>query len=264
MLSRHSALLPLVACLAALAVAGCGSSTGSSTASPSATVTGGTSPSGSAIAITPAPGWPAITSDDFVTTIDNPWFPLPLGTKWVSRGVKDGQPTVDTYEVTGQTKTIAGVTCSVIQDTLTTNGSVVEATWDWYAQDKQGNVWYFGEDTKEYDAQGNVKSTSGSWQTGVNGGAPGIFMPADPQVGMGGYQEYLKGEAMDQYKIISLSASVKVPYGSFAGCLETQETTALEPAVVDHKYYVKGIGQVSEATVKGGRETSQLVSYTKP
>jgi hypothetical protein len=178
-------------------------------------------------------------------------------------GVKDGKPTVDTYTVTGQTKLIMGVTASVIRDRLTTHGKVVEATWDWYAQDKQGNVWYLGEDTKEYDAAGNVTSTAGSWQTGVNGAGAGIFMPANPQVGMGGYQEYLAGEALDQYKVVSTNASVKVPYGSFSGALQTRETTALDPGVVDAKYYVKGIGQVAEESLKGPKETSFLAKLVK-
>ena len=142
-------------------------------------------------------------------------------------------------------------------------GRVVEMTWDWYAQDKQGNVWYMGEDTKEYDAAGNVTSTAGSWQTGVNGAGAGIYMPADPQVGTGGYQEYLAGQALDQYKVVSTNASVKVPYGSFTGALQTRETTALEPGNVDTKYYVKGIGQVAEQTVKGPKETSLLAKLTK-
>ncbi len=167
---------------------------------------------------------------------------------------------MDTYTVTGQTKQIEGVTCSVIRDVLTVHGKPIEATWDWYAQDKQGNVWYFGEDTKEFDAAGNVTSTAGTWQSGVNGAAPGIFMPADPTIGAGGYQEYYRGQALDRYKVISLSASITVPYGSFKDCLETKETTALEPGVVDHKYYVKGIGQVAEETVKGPKETSYLVA----
>lgn len=211
--------------------------------------------------ITPAPGWQPVAASDFVPTIDNPWFPLKPGAEWISKGVKDGKPTVDHYIVTGQTKQILGVTCSVIKDSLTVKGKVVEGTWDWYAQDAQGNVWYFGEDTKEYNMTGKVISTAGTWQAGVNGAEPGIFMPADPQIGQGGHQEYLKGQAEDQFKVISLTASVTVPAGSFTNCLETQETTALEPGVVDHKYYVKGIGQVSEATIKGPKETSLLVSY---
>ncbi len=251
-----------------LLVAGCGSSTSSSTASPTGSPS--TMPPSSAPAsaspgmITAAPGWPAVSASDFVSTIDNPWFPLKTGTKWVSKGIKDGKPTVDRFTVTGQTKVIQGVTCSVIRDALTQKGKVVEGTWDWYAQDKQGNVWYFGEDTKDYNAAGQVTTTAGTWQTGVNGAAPGIFMPADPQVGQGGYQEYLQGQALDKYKVISLTASINVPYGSFTSCLETQESTALEPSVLDHKYYVKGIGQVAEESVKGPKETSFLVGYTKP
>ena len=264
MSSRSAIAIVVTAGLIVLALAGCGSSTTPSTVLPPTGTPGGASPSGLNAAISPAPGWPALTASEFARTIDNPWFPLVPGSKWVSRGTRDGKPVVDAYEVTGRTKQILGVTCSVIRDTLTVDGRVREATWDWYAQDKQGNVWYFGEDTKEYDAAGNVASTSGSWQAGVDGAGPGIFMPAEPQVGQGGYQEYLKGEALDRYVIISLTAKVTVPYGSFGDCLETKETTALEPGVVDHKYYVKGIGQVSETMVKGGKEASSLVSYAKP
>ena len=145
----------------------------------------------------------------------------------------------------------------------TVHGNPVENTWDWYAQDKQGNVWYLGEDTAELNAAGEVTTTAGSWQSGVDGAAPGIFMPADPTIGAGGYQEYYEGEALDRYKVVSLSASITVPYGSFTDCLMTRETTELEPGIVDHKYYVKGIGQVAEQMVKGGRETSLLVAFSK-
>jgi hypothetical protein len=258
-MSIKPALVILAVLVAAVGtIAACGSTT-TSTSTPTVTPT----QSATAAMITPAPGWSPVAASEFVPTIDNPWFPLKTGAEWTSKGIKDGQPTVDHYVVTGQTKQILGVTCSVIKDTLTAKGKVVEGTWDWYAQDAQGNVWYFGEDTKEYDAAGNVKSTAGTWQAGVNGATPGIFMPADPQIGQGGHQEYLKGQAEDQFKVISLTGSVTVPAGTFTNCLETQETTALEPGVVDHKFYVKGIGQVSESTVKGPKETSLLVSYKK-
>jgi len=253
------ARLAVAALAAALLTAGCGSGATSSTtpqSSPSTTLT-----ATPVATITAAPGWQNAAPSDFGTTIDNPWFPLKKGASWVSKGVKDGKPTLDTYVVTGQAKVILGVTCSVIKDTLTVHGRPIEATSDWYAQDKQGNVWYFGEDTKEFDAAGNVTSTAGTWQSGVNGARPGIFMPADPQVSQGGYQEYLSGQALDRFRIISMTASVKVPAGSFAQAMQTRETTALEPGVVDHKVYVKGIGQVAEQTVKGPKETSFLVSY---
>ncbi len=210
-----------------------------------------------------APGWPSLPTSDFTSRITNPWFPLKVGRSWVSRGVKDGKPTVDTYTVTGQTKVIDGVTASVIHDVLSVHGKPVEATWDWYAQDNKGNVWYFGEDTKEYNALGKVTSTAGTWKAGVNGARPGIYIPADPTIGKGGYQEYLTGTALDHFTVTSKNASIKVPFGSFGHILKTTETTALEPGVVDHKYYVKGLGQVAEISAKGPKETSLLVSVKK-
>ena len=255
------AIMAMVAAALAVGVvaAGCGASSSRPTGSPAAT--GGSATSSPVAGVIPAaPGWPSPQASDFVAAIDNPWFPLTAGRRWTSRGTKDGKPTVDTYTVTGQIKRIEGVTCSVVRDVLTVHRKPIEATWDWYAQDAQGNVWYFGEDTKEFDAAGKVTSTAGSWQAGVNGAAPGVFMPADPTIGAGGYQEYYRGQALDRYKVISLSASITVPYGSFKDCLETKETTALEPGVVDHKYYVKGIGQVAEETVMGPKETSYLAA----
>jgi len=210
-----------------------------------------------------APGWHNVKASAFVRTITNPWFPLKTGMTWISTGIKDGKATVDHYVVTGQTKLILGVRASVIRDRLTQKGKLVEGTWDWYAQDRQGNVWYLGEDTKDYNAAGKVISTAGTWRAGVKGARPGIFMPAHPKIGAGGYQEYFPGQALDKYVVTSLSASVKVPYGSFSGALATTETTALEPGVIDHKVYVKGVGQVAEKTVKGPKETSFLIKFTK-
>jgi len=264
-------LVPAAAIAAVAAgIIGCGSSAGSGTTSASPTPpspAASASPSGVASAapgmLAVAPGWTPTAASDFATAIDNPWFPLVKGRTWVSTGVKDGKPTIDTYTVTGQTKQIMGVTCSVIRDRLTQHGKVMEATWDWYAQDKQGNVWYLGEDTREFDAAGQVTSTAGTWQAGVDGAGAGIFMPANPQVGMGGYQEYLAGQALDRYKVVSLNAPVQVPYGSFKNALQTRETTALDPGMVDSKYYVKGIGQVAEESLKGPKETSYLARLTK-
>ena len=258
-LSLRVALCLAIAAVVAVA-AGCGSSySGPSSPAPSP------SPSQSATSgtIQVAPGWGAVVAGDFGTTVDNPWFPLVEGYTWTSKGVKDGEPTVDVFAVTGRTKVIEGVTCTVVRDVTTVRGRPVEKTWDWYAQDKQGNVWYFGEDTAELDKAGKVITTEGSWQSGVDGAAPGIFMPADPAVGDGGYQEYYKGQALDRYEVASLNASITVPYGSFKHCLLTTETTALEPGIVDHKYYVRGIGQVAEETAKGPRETSLLVAFSK-
>ncbi len=176
---------------------------------------------------------------------------------------KDGQPTVDTVVVTSEKKMILGVPCTVVRDIVTSKGKVVERTKDFFTQDVTGNVWYFGEATAELE-NGKVVSTEGSWQAGVKGAIPGTFMPADPKVGDSFRQEFFKGHAEDHFKILSLSASVKVPFGSFKNAMLTEEFTPLEPGVIDHKYYVRGIGLVSEATVKGPKETSFLVGFKKP
>jgi hypothetical protein len=202
-----------------------------------------------------------INPSDFVQKVDNPWFPLKPGSVYVYTGVKDARSTTDTFTVTNKTKKILGVTCTVVNDVLTSEGKQVEVTQDWYTQDKKGNVWYFGESTKELNKNGKVISTEGSWQAGVNGAQPGVFMPSNPKVGQTFRQEYLKGQAEDHFKIFSFNNLVKVPYGSFNKAMITKEWTPLEPDVIDHKYYVKGIGLVKEITVKGPEEESNLVSF---
>ena len=196
----------------------------------------------------------------FTARVDNPWFPLTTGTTLVYRGVKDGKPSRDVFRVTGRTKTIDGAPCAVISDRLYLDGRLAERTDDWYTQDGRGNVWYFGEDTAELDASGKVTSTEGTWRAGRDGAAPGIFMPASPHVGETHRQEYLKGHAEDHFRVLSLRASVHVRGAASHQALLTQETTPLERGVVDHKYYVRGIGTVLEQTVKGGDERNALVS----
>jgi hypothetical protein len=198
----------------------------------------------------------------FVTRVDNPWFPLRPGTTYFYRGSKDGQPSRDVFKVTGSTKVIQGVRCTAISDRLYKLGRLAERTTDWYAQDRTGNVWYFGEDTAELAPNGKVKTTEGSWQAGVNGARAGILMPAHPRIGQSARQEYYKGHAEDHFRVMSLSARVRTPAASSARALLTEEWTPLEPGVLDHKVYVRGIGTVSERTVKGGRERNTLVSVT--
>src|SRR5438477_3633440 len=147
---------------------------------------------------------------DFTARVDNPWFPLKPGTVYVYRGVKDGRVSRDVVTVTRRTKRIQGVPCIVVEDRLYLSGQLGERTTDWYTQDRQGNVWYFGETTAELDRNGHVKNTEGSWRTGVNGAQPGIYMPAHPRVGQSGRQEYYKGQAEDHFRVLSLNASVKV------------------------------------------------------
>jgi hypothetical protein len=188
--------------------------------------------------------------------IDNKYFPLKSGTTFTYKGTSDGAPTKDVVVVTDKTKDILGVTARVVHDTVYESGKAVEVTDDWYAQDDSGNVWYLGESTKELESG----STEGSWQAGVNGAKPGIIMEANPQVGDTYYQEFLNGVAEDQATVIQLDASVCVPYGCFDNVLVTKEFTALEPDVVDHKYYAPGVGDIKEETVQGGNEILELVN----
>jgi hypothetical protein len=200
----------------------------------------------------------------FARGVTNPWFPLRPGTTLVYRGVKDGKVSRDVVHVTGKTRRIAGVVCTAVSDRLYLRGRLEERTTDWYAQDKAGNVWYFGEDTAELDVHGKVTTREGSWLAGVNGAQAGVFMPAHPRVGFSARQEYYKGHADDHFRVLSLSAHVATPGASSSHALLTKEWTPLEPGVIDHKYYVRGIGTVLEQTVRGGDERNTLVSVKRP
>ena len=147
----------------------------------------------------------------------------------------------------------------VVNDRLYLNGVLHERTSDYYAQDRCGNVWYFGEDTATLDAQGRVVSRDGSFRAGVGGAQPGVFMQARPELGRLFRQEWSPGQAEDVFKVIDENASASVPYGTFHHALRTEETSALDPGVVDNKLYVRGIGSVEEVTIKGPVEKLVLV-----
>ena len=208
-------------------------------------------PSFAADTATPDPG-------QFTTTIDNPYLPFKPGTVMRYRESGNGQGT-DVVRVTRRTKVIQGVTCVVVRDRAFMNGKLVEDTRDWYAQDSKGNVWYFGEDTKEYK-NGKVTSTAGTWMAGRDGARAGIIMQAHPRVGQTYHQEYAAGVAEDQATVLSRTETAKVPYGSFNQVLKTKDFTALEPKKVEEKYYARGVGSVLETLVKGGHERLVLVS----
>ena len=197
----------------------------------------------------------------FTARVDNPWFPLKPGTLYRYTGVKDGKPSRDVVTVTHRTKAIEGVPCVAVHDRLYLRGQLEERTTDWYSQDSEGNVWYFGENTAELDKQGHVTNTSGTWRAGVRGAKPGIYMPAHPHVGQSNLQEYYKGQAEDHFKVVGLFGTVAGP--KTRNTLLTQEWTPLEPSVLDHKMYVRGIGTVLEQTEKGGNERNELVSVTR-
>jgi hypothetical protein len=194
----------------------------------------------------------------FVDTIDNPYYPLPVGRTLVYRGVRDGQTQVDRVTVTDKTKVIGGVTATVVRDVATHGTTLLEATTDWFAQDTQGNVCYLGEDTKAYLPNGQV-DTSGSWEAGVNGAVSGVIMEANPQVPDSYRQEFLVGEAEDTAWIVGRGGHLTVPYGTVHSIVTSLEHTVLEPDVIDKKVYAPGLGIVLEQAIAGGQEVARLV-----
>ena len=199
----------------------------------------------------------------FSARVTNSWYPLLPGSVYVYRGVKDGEPSREVMTVTHRTRTIDGAGCVVVSDLLYLRSRLEERTTDYYTQDSQGRVWYFGENTAELDKQGHVKNTSGSWLAGVHGAKPGIFMFTHPAPGHSARQEYYKGEAEDHFQVLRLDAAVKVPFIATKRALLTKEWTPLEPGVIDHKYYARGIGTVLERTAKGPLERNELVSFRR-
>ena len=208
----------------------------------------------------PGPSYhPRIDPADFSPHVTNELFPLTPGTILVYTGIKDGKKALDLFAPSSRTKVIDGVRTRVVEDRGYLSNVLEERTSDYYAQDRCGNVWYFGEDTATLDRHGHVVDTEGTWHAGVDGAQPGVFMQAHPQLGRKFRQEWLEGQAEDVFKVIDRSAAVTVPYGSFRHALRTEETNALEPDVLDNKYYIKGIGEVAELAVRGPREEFKLV-----
>ena len=191
--------------------------------------------------------------ENAVRPIDNPYFPLAPGSRWVYRETAtDGSEQRVVVKVTHRTRLIAnGVRARIVRDTVSERGHVIEDTFDWYAQDKDGNVWYLGEDTKEYE-NGKVVSTEGSWEAGVDGARGGLVMPAHPRPGMRYRQEYLAGEAEDRARVVSI----------FEDSVLTREWTPLEPKLFEYKLYARGVGTVLELSVPSG-DREELVSFTQ-
>jgi hypothetical protein len=205
---------------------------------------------------------PVLDPADFTTTIDNPYFPLPVGRTLTYTGTKDGRTQVDRVTVTRQTRVVAeGITARVVTDVATHDGQLLEKTSDWYAQDDQGNVWYVGEDTAQYLASGKV-DTSGSWEAGVHDAEPGLIMPADPEIPLAYRQEFWSGQAEDTAWVVDRGGSVTVPYGTLKNVLTTLEATRLEPGAYDQKIYAPGVGIVREQALTGEPEVAELVGVS--
>ena len=210
---------------------------------------------------------PAFPAADFAgpsgapNAIDNRYFPLVPGTTFVYEGFKEGAEMRNVVVVTGATKTILGIRATVVRDTAFEDGIKAEDTFDWYAQDDAGNVWYMGEDTREFDEEGNVVSTEGSWEAGVDGARPGIIMQARPRPGTTYRQEYSVDVAVDMATVINRHRHATVPYGSFGNVVETKEFSCLEHTL-DHKFYAPGVGLIMEVGLAAGNERIDLVSVT--
>src|SRR5512132_392903 len=202
---------------------------------------------------------PQIEPANFSPNVTNRLFPLTPGKTLVYTGTKDRKRALNLVATTSRTKKIDGVATRVVEDRLYLNNVLEERTSDYYAQDRCGNVWYFGEDTAELDRHGKVISTEGSFHAGVDGAQPGVFMQAHPRVGRKFRQEWYQGHAEDVFRVIDRSAAIAVPAGAFRHALRTAARTALEPEVLDNQYYVRGIGEAAALSVKGTRETQRQV-----
>ncbi|MBA2325456.1 MAG: hypothetical protein H0V95_02280 [Actinobacteria bacterium] len=198
---------------------------------------------------------------DFTTEIDNPYWPMTPGTRWTYREVdEEGKELQVVVVVTTETKKIAnGITARVVRDTVTQDGQLIEDTFDWYAQDKDGNVWYLGEDTAEFE-NGQITTKSGSFEAGVDGAEAGIAMPAEPRPGLKYRQEYYKGEAEDNGEVLSTKEMAEVPFGLFKKVLLTKDTITIEPDVLEYKLYAKNVGPVLVLGVSGGGGREELIS----
>lgn len=260
-------MIRLRRCLAAatigavvLLVSGCGDDDSSSSTADGATET--SERSGEAAVIDPGDGGnyqPDIEPANFLEAVDNPYMPLTPGSTWVYQGVgDDGEEERIEVTVTGERRRVMGVSAVVVRDTEYVDGELVEDTFDWFAQDRHGNVWYFGEDTKEYEG-GQLVTTAGSWEAGVDGALPGIVMLADPTVGDAYRQEFFAGEAEDMAEVLHVSATHSIGLGEYQDVLVTEDWTPLEPDVVENKYYAPGVGMIAEETTAGGEGSAELV-----
>ena len=227
------------------------------------TACGGSSKSSSGSTPLPQGTKPAkLDPSNFTTEIDNPYWPMRPGSHWVYRELEDGEAQRVDVTVTDRTKVLGGITARVVHDQVTRKGQVIEDTFDWYAQDSDGNLWYLGENTKEYE-NGKLKSTEGSWAYGVDGAQPGVVVPADPKQGMRYREEYYAGHAEDAAEVLNVGSQVQVPYGRYQDAMVTRNYSSLEPTVEEMKLYARGVGPVTELLVSGGSGRTELLSFER-
>ncbi|HEY8058667.1 MAG TPA: hypothetical protein VID94_07940 [Acidimicrobiales bacterium] len=271
-LARHRApRVVVVAAALGLVVAACGDD-GSRTAAPADTTVAATAttaaptetsaPASGEPVIDPGDGGnyaPELDPADFVAVVDNPYLPFVAGSRWTYEETNgEGQTEDIEIVVLDETREIAGITATVVRDTVTIAGVLVEDTHDFYAQDVDGNVWYLGEEVDNYE-NGDLVDHEGSFEVGVDGAYAGIVMEADPQVGDAYRQEYYPGEAEDMGEVLRTGETVSVPGGDFTDVIVTRDWNPLEPDIIEEKYFAPGVGQVREATVAGESGDGVLV-----
>lgn len=270
--SRPFAAVAVPVVVVALVLAGCGDDTDggdearTTGAEPGATAAGGVPDCVNVEDPVIDPGDGGVYEPDldparFVERIDNPYLPYLPGSRWVYEGESEGEAIHIEVAVTDQDKQVMGIDATVVRETESVDGELVEDTFDWYAQDADGNVWYLGEETREYE-NGEVVSTEGAWEGGVDGALPGIIMLADPQPGEAYRQEWYPCEALDLAEVARVGESVTVAAGAFDDVVVITEWNPLEPEAVEEKSYAPGVGVVLEEQVEGGDERVELVEFT--
>ena len=206
---------------------------------------------------------PNIDPANFGGPIDNPWLPLKPGTTNVYRGVGDDGKTreLNTVRVTHRKKRIMGIEATVVLDRVFSGGKPEERTFDWYAQDNQGNVWYMGEDSSNFE-HGHWVKDDGSWTAGVGNGKPGIIMLAHPTRGESYRQEYSPGHAVDQAQVLGPGGTVKTPFRSFRRTLLTLEYSTIDKQY-EVKWHARGVGVIKEQAITKSKELSRLVAIRR-
>jgi hypothetical protein len=200
---------------------------------------------------------------EFTTAIDNPYWPMRPGSRWVYDEVEDGERLRVEVTVTDRVKVVDGIEARVVRDVVSKpNGRPVEVTDDWYAQDSEGNIWYLGEKTAEYE-HGKPVNTAGSFRAGVDGAEAGVILPADPEPGMSYREEYYAGEAEDAATVLSTSEQAEVPAGHYTEMLMTSNVNPLEPKVQEYKFYAEGVGPALVVLTSGAIGTEELVSFRR-
>jgi hypothetical protein len=254
-------IVPIPPLLAGLLVLAC-SQASESPLQPTATAPTDAAPLTAAVPAAIVSELPPFDPNNFVRQVTNPLFPLPLGRRLIAKGTEDGQFEKVVTDVTRDQKTILGVPVVVVLDRVFLGGELIERTFDWYAQDKQGNVWYFGEDTKEFE-NGKVVSTAGSFEAGKQGAKAGIIMRAHPVLFQITPQEDAPGVAEDKARVLGLDVTIKVPYGTLEHCLKQAEFTDREPDAVEYKVSCPGLGPVHGRDVRGGTANTSLTAVVQ-